>query len=75
MSMKKKYAICPGYVTSKNDGERHFINATELMRLYGVNPAECVIFHDEKSILREGGSLIILRPDYDGDYTIKDSEK
>ncbi len=42
--MKTKYVICPGYVTSKNDGQRHYISAKQLMRLYGVNPLECVIY-------------------------------
>lgn len=39
----KKYAVYPEEVLSFSDGQRHFITAERLMRLYDVNPAECVI--------------------------------
>lgn len=38
----KKYAVCPGYVTSANDGQRHFIGFGALTWLYGVKPSECL---------------------------------
>jgi hypothetical protein len=37
----KKYAVCPGYVTS-DDGQRHFIGFGALTWLYGVRPSECL---------------------------------
>lgn len=43
MTPQVKYAIHPGYVTSRNDGETHFISSAQLMHLYKVNPAECVV--------------------------------
>lgn len=30
--------VHPGYVTSKTDGDRHFIGYMQLCRLYGLNP-------------------------------------
>lgn len=41
--MKKKYLVIPGWIKSANDGEVHWVGASTLMRLYRVNPAECVI--------------------------------
>jgi hypothetical protein len=43
----KKYAVVPGWVTSVNDGQRHWIGFGALTWLYGVNPAECVKVDDE----------------------------
>lgn len=40
--MKLKYAVLPGYVTSRSDGERHFISFWKLCELHRVNPRECV---------------------------------
>jgi len=39
----KRYLVVPGWVRSRVDGDRHWIGAERLMRLYGVDPAECVI--------------------------------
>ncbi len=65
----KKYVICPGWVESQTDGDRHFIGAARLMQLYGVSPAECFV---ERAWpfrpLPEG--LIPLGPRYRGDYTL-----
>lgn len=41
--MKLKYVICPGTVISKTDGQRHYVGAMQLMRLYGVDQRECEI--------------------------------
>jgi len=43
----KKYAVVPGWVTSVNDGQRHWIGFGALTWLYGVNPAECVKVDNE----------------------------
>lgn len=74
--MSIKYGLCPGYVISKNDGQRHFINAGKLMRLYNVSPAECVILYDGKKPMGfRPGELILLRPDYSGSYKIPKENK
>jgi hypothetical protein len=74
--MKLKYSLHPGYVTSKKDGDRHFISATELAMCYGVSLAECLVVHwgvfppDRSRLLELAGAmkLIPLHPRYNGDY-------
>ena len=80
--MTAKYALHPGPVTSKNDGDRHFIDAHTLARLYRVRPAECVVVpwgapapgrERERELLLERikrMELVHLYPDYHGRYTL-----
>lgn len=70
----KKYLIIGDWITSQTDGDWHYISAENLIRLYGVDPAECIIYSDKK---RELGldpnlDLIVLRPRYDGNYRLPD---
>lgn len=63
-----KYAVFPGYVTSINDGDRHFISLNRLCQLYGVSPRECI---DASRLPKTAyGDLILLRPRLDGNYQI-----
>ena len=41
--MKKYNIIHPGYVRSQNDGEMHRIGYLQLIRLYRLNPSDCLI--------------------------------
>ncbi len=71
----KKYIVMGGHVTSKNDGDRHYISARKLCDLYGVNPDECYLVGDfgetEHSIrMRQLPPLPVLTPKYDGDYSL-----
>lgn len=78
----KRYVIVPGYIKSKSDGDIHFIDAPTLIRLYKVDPKECVIAqvqkNDELKITFElpsyDRSLIRLGPRYHGDYTIPEEQ-
>lgn len=59
----------PGWVTSRTDGDQHYIGEGDLTRLYGVSPAECVSAerpHELRGLDTE--ILIQLRPRYDGNY-------
>ena len=47
--MKKEYMICPGWVVSKRDSDLHWISAPQLIKLYQVNPQECIINVDKRS--------------------------
>jgi hypothetical protein len=40
--VKAKYLVYPGYVISKNDGEKHYISFMKLIELYRVDPRECI---------------------------------
>jgi general stress protein YciG len=74
-SRKKKFLVIPGTITSKSDGDRHFIGARELMRLYRVKQEECVVMSEEDVVRYNPYSskypmnLVRLEPRYDGDYS------
>lgn len=68
---EKKWLIMSDFVTSKTDGQRHFISADKLIKLYGVNPDECIILaHPTHTNGYDLEKLIILSPRYDGNYTL-----
>lgn len=65
-----RYVVVPAFITSKMDGDRHYIGADKLMRLYGVDPRECLIL-DYRGDIIEGTipkDVIWLTPRYHGDY-------
>lgn len=65
----KKYLVCPGEVTSRTDGDTHYIGAARLMDLYRVNPSECMVLRGPYiRILHDG--LIKLHPRWSGDYSL-----
>jgi hypothetical protein len=72
--MGKKYLVKPGHVISESDGDEHYISFTQLTRLYGVDPDECL--NNENLQMRgyppnwNTDNLITLEPKYDGNYTI-----
>ena len=77
--MTIKYVVCPGYIRSKTDGDRHFITASQLIHLYGVDPTECIVRrHDmsehEERLFRAPEDAIHLYPRYNGDYTLPTKE-
>lgn len=73
-----KYLLCPGPVTSKTDGDRHYVTASNLAMLYRVRLDECVILpaampanHRRRMELLDRarkGELIALAPREDGNY-------
>ncbi|MCL0943130.1 hypothetical protein M1I50_09055 [Clostridioides difficile] len=34
--------VFEGEIIAKNDGQKHFINFRDLIKLYGVSPRECI---------------------------------
>lgn len=74
-----KYLVIADYITSKYDGDRHFITCNQLIMLYGVREEECEFAESsvrgrycpplEYYHLKHNG-LIELRPNFDGNYTI-----
>lgn len=67
-----KYLVLPDFVRSRSDGDKHWISGRDLIRLYDVNPAECMTIngfthgYSDKYL----SSLIPLRPQESGDYTL-----
>lgn len=47
MTGPRYYILHPGFVRSRADGDRHFISAADLRRLYAVPPdARCLVASD-----------------------------
>lgn len=75
---RSKYALYPGFVTSKTDGETHFISSLELARLYRVKISECITVSENRPDLSRGIDLtgcIHLYPREDGNYCLPKGEK
>lgn len=71
----KKYVCVGGFITSKNDGDRHYVGPHTLAVFYNINPKECFFAKDENdplllSIRTE--ELIYLQPRFDGNYNLSD---
>lgn len=70
----KKYIVHPGPVRSEKDGDIHFISHRQLMRLYNVDPSECVIISWRDPvpnlIRRQHPGAIDLYPDPSGMYAL-----
>ena len=64
-----KILICPGYVISQTDGDRHFITGKQLVNLYQIDfrKHEVRELKKEDRILSYNG-FVILGPLYDGNY-------
>lgn len=70
----KRYAIHPGYVISKTDGDRHYIPAQILADLYGLRPDEYIIWDDQRPetyLGRREEDYVHLYPRYDGNYKLE----
>lgn len=73
MIMSKKYAVHPEKVKSKTDGQFHFISAHQLMKLFKVDPTDCVVCHRFHPVMGiKNSDYIHLSPQYDGNYKIKE---
>jgi len=69
----KKYVCCGGYVVSNVDGDEHYISAFRLVRLYNLNPRECILIdhNDPHNFLgQDFTGLTFLYPRRDGNYTL-----
>jgi hypothetical protein len=65
------YAIHPGYVTSKNDGDLHYISTAQLVRLYRLRTSEYIVWDDKRPetyLGRNREDYVHLYPRYDGNY-------
>jgi hypothetical protein len=76
----KKYVLFPGWIRSRSDNQRHYISYVKLANLYGVDLKECIVmpdvdspqYHTELQRLADMRELIMLHPQYDGNYTISE---
>lgn len=68
-----RYVLHPGYVTSKHDGQRHFVGGPSLASLYGVDIRDCV--YGDVSNYNEQAGDVHLMPRYDGDYRLPNNNQ
>ena len=62
----RRFVLFPGFVISKNDGDRHYIGERKLRHLYSIpRSARCVTFRE--GMVRRPDD-IECRPRYDGKY-------
>ena len=66
-----KYILYPGEVYSVNDGQVHYVTGNQLMKLYGVSPKDCILYHDYMKFTND---MIPLYPRSDGNYEIPQKE-
>lgn len=72
--MKPRYLVIGGMVRSKTDGDYHYVYSRELAMLYGLDMSihDVTLAEENGNFLKgfDTSSFIILRPRYDGDYTL-----
>lgn len=67
-AVRLKFALHPGTIISKNDGDLHFISYPKLLWLYQLQPHECVNGQSPNVVGYESDNYIHLYPRYLGDY-------
>ena len=66
-----KYAIYPGWIISRTDGERHFIGYAELIRLYMLSARDCFNAQRPEAMKgRDSSQIKEIFPRYDGHYPL-----
>jgi hypothetical protein len=69
-----KYLVIGGWVVSKKDHLSHYVSATTLVSLYGIDRSECLLVEGKSTRYRPLeeclSKLIILRPDPSGEYVL-----
>lgn len=65
-----KYLIYPGVVRSPVDGDLHYVSATELASLYGVDYSECRVHDVYTRLPPDQQNLPILVPRANGKYDL-----
>ena len=70
MNQPPRFLITPGHVRSSRDGQRHYIDAYELMQLYGLDSAQCIVFDPRQHRLTDPviKTMVWLGPRVGGDY-------
>lgn len=66
-----RFAVYPGNIESRNDGDIHFIGFRKLCQLYSINPKECLDMSHRDNHGRDISGLQRLGPSYAGDYNLK----
>jgi hypothetical protein len=69
---KPCYVLCPGFVTSRFDGDRHWISASRLAQLYNIDYKTAHVYTYSSKDLGWAWpeDAIFLHPQSDGNYTL-----
>jgi hypothetical protein len=71
---KPRYILFGGTTKSARDSDIHYVSARELMSLYRLSPADCILIDHESDLGKLHGldrsALIDLHPRYDGNYNV-----
>ncbi len=71
-----KYIIHPGTIVSRLDGDIHYIGFSQLVKLYNVNPDECISAERLENLFGlDLDGCIHLFPETNGDYKLKEELK
>lgn len=76
--MKRKYLLIGGAVESQHDGQLHYISPLALLKLYNLKKRDCFLASSNSDDRLRGLDLkefIVLRPRFDGNYTLIDEQK
>ncbi len=71
--LEKLYALHPGYIYSRKDGDRHFIGMSQLVDLYQLRHDEVVVWDSERPetfLAKNWDDYIHLFPREDGKYEL-----
>ena len=71
--LNKLYALHPGYIYSRKDGQRHFVSMSQLVDLYQLRIDEVTMWDSEKPesfLAKKWGDYIHLFPREDGNYKL-----
>ncbi len=71
VAQKMHFLLFPGYVVSKCDSNRHYINAAQLRTCYGLDPRDCTVYSPVIHSLMSPRiqNMIWLMPRFYGDYS------
>ena len=67
-STNTRYVLYPGFVTSRNDGDLHYIDVQTLRYLYDIPRTAVCVVYDKSMVIHDND--IQCRPRYDGKYPI-----
>lgn len=62
------YVLHPGYVNSKNDGDRHYVGVMRLVSLYGLWRHDWIESQPGLRLDEEARKVVHLYPRNDGNY-------
>ena len=69
----KRYLVIGGSLRSPHDGQFRYVSPRTLAGLYQVDPRDCVFasgWDDHRLAAVRAKDYTVLRPQYDGDYTM-----